>query len=88
MPEAEETYNSIEMQLRERWGERSVDKLQDKIRQTLKILANTPYLYPIKDETTGLRRCVLHKNCALIYKIDDYKVVVVCFWDNRQEPLF
>jgi plasmid stabilization system protein ParE len=88
MPEAEESYTAIAAQIIERWGERTLIKLEAKIRKSLNTLSTSPYLYPIANEFTELRKCLLHKNCSMIYKIDGDKIVIVCFWDNRQEPMF
>jgi plasmid stabilization system protein ParE len=86
-PEAEETFQNIVGQLRTRWGNGFVKKFKNKVASTLKTISSTPYLYPVAEEHTQLRRCVLHKNCSMLYKIYDHKIVVICFWDNRQDPL-
>jgi plasmid stabilization system protein ParE len=86
-PEAEETYDALSTQLRERWGDRFVIKFEDKISKCLDTISNTPYLYPVADERTEIRKCILHKNCSMLYKVYQDTVVIVCFWDNRQEPL-
>jgi len=43
-PEAGDTYESIIIQLRARWGDTFVDKLELKIRTVLKTISSTPYL--------------------------------------------
>ena len=87
-PEAEDSYESITAQLNERWGEKFVLKFEARLEKTLTKIAQSPFLYPIAYEAIEIRRCVLHKNCSLLYKVTEKHVVVVCFWDNRQEPLF
>lgn len=87
-PEAEQTYQAISEQIRERWGDQVVLNLQDKIEKCMLLISNSPLIYSIMDKPTEVRRCILHKNCSLLYKIFDQKVVVICFWDNRQEPIF
>jgi plasmid stabilization system protein ParE len=86
-PEAEETYNAVVDQLRERWGERFVTKFEDKVLKCLDTLQSTPYIYPVAEENTEIRKCLLHKNCSMLYKIYDEDILIVCFWDNRQDPL-
>jgi hypothetical protein len=78
-PEAEETYVTVMEQLRQRWGDKFVLKLASRISKCLDVLASTPYLYPIIDETTGIRRCVLHKNCSMLYNIYDDASISPCF---------
>ena len=57
-PEAEETYVIVVEQLRQRWGDKFVVKLESRISKCLDVLSSTPHLYPIIDENTGIRRCV------------------------------
>lgn len=87
-PEAEETFIAIIEQLQQRWGGRFVAKFKEKVKITIKTLSINPHLYQVAEDSTQIRKCVLHKNCSLLYKIyDDGTVLVICFWDNRQEPL-
>jgi plasmid stabilization system protein ParE len=86
-PESEETFDAVISQLRDRWGEGFVNKFESKISKIINAISETPHLYPIFDENTEVRRCVLHKNCSLLYRVYGNTVLIVCFWDNRQEPL-
>ena len=85
--EAEETYDSIVSQLRERWGDKFVLKFEDKVSQVVAIIAQTPLIYPIAKENTETRKCVLYKNCSMYYKVNDDNIEIVYFWDNRQDPI-
>ncbi|MBG6235580.1 plasmid stabilization system protein ParE [Pedobacter sp. CAN_A7] len=49
--EAEETYNALSTQLEQRWGQRFVKKLEDRISQCLHTISTSPYIYPIVQET-------------------------------------
>lgn len=53
-----------------------------------KTITATPYIYPVADENTGVRKCILHKNFSMFYKVYDVTILIICFWDNRQEPMF
>jgi plasmid stabilization system protein ParE len=85
--EAEETYDSIVNQLRGRWGDKFVLKFEDKVFQVVAIIAQTPLIYPIAQENSETRKCVLHKNCSMFYKVNEHEIEIVYFWDNRQDPL-
>lgn len=87
-PEAEETYQELISQLRQRWGERFVIKLEAKLLKCLYTITDSPYIYPVADENMEVRKCLLHKNCSMLYKIYDSTILIICFWDNRQNPLF
>jgi plasmid stabilization system protein ParE len=86
-PEAEETYDAITEQLRERWGDSFVMKLEVKVLKCLNDVLITPQMYPVIEEKNEIRKCVLHKNCSMLYRIFDDSILVICFWDNRQDPL-
>lgn len=87
-PEAEDTYDALSSQLMERWGERYVLKFEGRVANALETLGKTPFLYPVAIEATQIRKCIVHKNCSILYKVDGRVVTVICFWDNHQEPLF
>ena len=75
-------------QLLQRWGDRFVIKFETKVLKCLNAIAITPYMYPVVEENTEMRKCILHKNCSMLYKIFDDDILILCFWDNRQYPAF
>lgn len=85
--EAEETYDAVVTQLRQRWGDKFVYKFEAKLLKSLNFIMTEPFVYPVIDVTTETRRCVLHKNCSMLYKVYNEEILIVCFWDNRQDPL-
>jgi hypothetical protein len=87
IPEAEETYEAVISQLSARWGQSFVIKFENKVKKIFNTISLTPYLYPIVEENTETRKCVLHKNCSMLYKIQGNVILIICFWDNRQEPI-
>lgn len=87
-PEAEDTYESVVAQLLNRWGEEFVCRFERLLEKALEKLLHSPFMYPVIVETTQIRKCLLHKNCSLLYTVIKDSVVVVCFWDNRQDPIF
>lgn len=85
--ESEETFKVIIQQLQERWGEAFVIKLKAKVIKNLKSISKNPYLYAIADEEREIRKCVLHSNCSMFYKITETQIMILYFWDNRQQPI-
>lgn len=85
--EAGATYSDLVAQLNERWGEKFVLKFESKVKKSLITIASNPYLYAIVLKEMQLRKCVLHKNCSILYTIIKDIVLVVAFWDNRQDAL-
>jgi len=86
-PKAEESYEATVSQVRQRWGSNFVSKFEIKVEKSIKAIVLNPFIYPITDNRTEIRKCVLHKNCSMLYRIYDTTVVIICFWDNRQDPI-
>ena len=87
-PKGEETFNLISTQLLERWGEEYVIRFQAKVEKSIQGILISPNIYPVAEEHTGLRKCVLHKTCSMFYKVDNDVILIAYFWDNRQDPIF
>lgn len=86
--EAEHTFDALSFQLFQRWGERYVKRFESKVSKALDTLGKAPFLYPIVVEETRIRKCIVHRNCSILYLIKEKIVTIICFWDNRQEVLF
>lgn len=86
-PIAEETFDAVVAQLRQRWGDKFVVRFEDRLLKSLHTISITPDIFPVVNDKTAVRRCLLHKNCSLLYKINAEEILIICFWDNRQEPL-
>ncbi len=87
-PEAEQTFDSISEQISLAWGQKVLCDFEDKMLKSLSLVSQTPLSYPIIFQPLELRRCILHKNCSMLYRVMGSKVEIICFWDNRQDPLF
>ena len=85
--QAGETYDAIIAQLNAMWGRKFVDKFEQKVARTISLISASPTLYPLADFGMDVRRCVLHKNCSMFYRIHATHITIIYFWDNRQEPL-
>ncbi|HMI04848.1 MAG TPA: hypothetical protein VK541_20335 [Pedobacter sp.] len=86
-PESEETFQALTLQLAERWGDAFVAKLKAKVAKSLKAISKNPFLYAVADEDRDVRKCVLHGNCSMFYKVTEHQIMILYFWDNRQEPI-
>jgi hypothetical protein len=87
--EAIETFQLISDQIVEKWGENHLIKFKERALHALITLEKSPYLYPyISNDQLNIRKCIFHKNCSFLYKIENQTVYILCFWDNRQQPIF
>lgn len=87
-PESEETFDLISSQLLENWGLKTVLKFQRLTSVFVEKVAEDPFLFQIVEELAEIRRYNIHSNCSVLYSINGNKVVIICFWDNRQDPVF
>jgi plasmid stabilization system protein ParE len=85
---ANETFDSIQAQLLERWGIATVVKFEERAIKVIEIISNTPFIYQSIEINAEIRKAFIHKNCSLFYKVSGQKIVILFFWDNRQEPIF
>jgi len=82
------SYQAIITQLYERWSEKTALKFEEKVKVSLELISENPLLHPLIDEILQLRKCIVHKNCSILYRVYEKDILIVCFWDNRQEPMF
>jgi len=70
----------------EQWGSPIANRFKAKVEYTLGILSQSPERWPMYSESKQLRKCVLHPNVSLFYKVSGRKVYLVLFHGNRQDP--
>ena len=87
LPEAEDTFDELIEQLQQRWGSKFVQKFENRVLKCLSIISQNPHFYAVIEDRIEIRKCVLHKNCSLFYKVNENVVSIICFWDNRQDPI-
>lgn len=86
--EAEDTFDAITSQLTERFSIKTVLKFQEELEKVLNSISNSPLSFPIVDKRTEVRKCILHKQCSMFYKVYKEEIVIICFWDNRQSSIW
>ena len=85
---ANETFDLIQLQLLERWGTASVIKFEQRTMLVLEAISNSPFMYQSIEIDSEVRKAIIHKNCSLFYRINGQKIVLLFFWDKRQDPMF
>lgn len=88
--EAEDTFKAICDQIESSLGQTELNKFKEKTLNSLESLRISPFVYPLTSSKYPLlRKYIFHKNCSIFYKVFENNVVhIICFWDNRQEPMF
>lgn len=85
---ANETFDLIQLQLLERWGAPSVIKFEQRTMLVLETISNLPFIYQSIKIDSDVRKAIIHKNCSVFYRISGQIIVILFFWDNRQDPIF
>jgi plasmid stabilization system protein ParE len=68
------------------WGESVTKLFVKKVYGFLEILSEFPEIGSIENEEKGIRGFTIFKQINIFYKIDDSKIILLNFFDNRQHP--
>ncbi|TCD04602.1 type II toxin-antitoxin system RelE/ParE family toxin [Pedobacter frigidisoli] len=83
---AKETYIYVLDYLDEFWGKKHVNNFIKKTDKVFKLVASNPQMFHNIYENDSVRKGLLHKNCAFLYRISEENIELLAFWDTRQEP--
>lgn len=84
-PDAVQTYRNTLDYLEEKWTINEVSDFVNRIQEVLSYISKNPLLYPNSPKGNS-RKCVLTKQVNLYYEIQGSSVILLYFWDNRQNP--
>nr|WP_294944911.1 type II toxin-antitoxin system RelE/ParE family toxin [uncultured Mucilaginibacter sp.] len=85
--EAKETFDVIVLIIEDKWSTRQASVFIKRVRRVLQMIAVHPDMY--KASISGdVRQAVISKQTSMYYKVEERSIIVLYFWDNRQEPLF
>jgi plasmid stabilization system protein ParE len=85
--EAEVTFDHIVSFIQDRWGIQSSNKFINKTKNTLLNISLQPLLFP-ESGIENVRKAVITKQSSVFYEVYPNHIMLVFFWDNRQDPLF
>jgi plasmid stabilization system protein ParE len=82
--ELNEAYNYLE----ENWTSREIARFSGLLEDKLSLILKFPFIYSASTQKKSVRRCVVSKQSSLYYQVDikTERVVVLSFFDNRQDP--
>ncbi len=81
-PKALDTFEAVTLQLIDRWNIETALSFDRKVEIAVQQLKNNPKIYQVSKKSK-LRKCVIHKNVSLIYRIHKSSVELIVFVDNR-----
>jgi plasmid stabilization system protein ParE len=81
---AERNFESIVDYIKEKWGEKTAKEFIQKVDEIFKLLKNYPLMGLVeKDDIRGFQ---LSRQTRLLYRIRDNKIIILSFFDVRQDP--
>lgn len=83
---ADKKFDKILEYLLEEWGERVTRIFVKKVYNFLEILSEYPEIGTIENEEKGIRGFTVVKEIDLFYKVTKNRIILLNFFDNRQNP--
>ncbi len=84
---AVETFEAIRAQILERLGNKAVQDFETNTVRTLELIQRSPFMYKETKSNPDVRVALIKKRSSIFYEVKSTKIVVLFFWDNRQEPI-
>ena len=83
---ASDNFNAIIEYLQGEWGERVTRNFVTRTYQILELLATNPEMGSVEHFEKQIRGIVITKHNTLFYRIEEEKLILLNFFDNRQDP--
>ena len=83
---ASNRFNNIIEYLQSEWGDKVTQNFVIKTYQIIEILAQNPEIGTIENQEKQIRAFVITKHNTIFYRVDDNKLFILTFFDNRQNP--
>jgi len=85
-PEAKETFEHTVNLIESKWGIKSAEKFVRSAHKTINAVAAQPYIFK-GSFAQNTRQAVITKQTSMFYEVHSSHILILFFWDNRQEPL-
>lgn len=83
-PRAEKNFDSIVDYIKDTWGEKTAKQFVKKTDELFRLLKNYPSIGQI--ESGDIRGFQLSPHTRILYRIRDKKIIILAFFDVRQDP--
>ena len=83
---ASNSFNSIIKYLQSEWGHRVTQSFVTRTYQIIEYLAKHPEMGTIENAEKQIRGFVVTKHNTLFYRVDNKRLILLNFFDNRQHP--
>lgn len=86
-PKAKETLQLVYEFLIDNWRQKSANDFLEKADKIINSIAEQPFIFKASVIDLNVRLATITKQTSLFYEIADDKLILLSFYDNRQEPL-
>ena len=83
-PRAERNFDSIVEYINQKWGDKTAKEFIEKVDEIFKLLKNYPQIGQV--EKNDIRGLLLTPHTRILYRIRDKKLIILSFFDVRQDP--
>ena len=84
--QADQKFDQILKYLEEEWGDKVTRAFVRKVYDFLDILSEFPEIGTLENAERNIRGFVIVKQLTVFYKIKDDTIILLSFFDNRQNP--
>ncbi len=84
---AEITFDAVYVFVLNQWGFEIAEKLRTQVLRTLKQISIHPLSFQ-ESSLKNVRKAVVSKYTSFFYEVFEEHILLVFFWDNRQQPFF
>jgi plasmid stabilization system protein ParE len=81
------TFENIIEYTQKEWGDNVTKSFLNDIKHILLIISEFPKIGSIENVEKQIRGIIVRKQLTLFYRIKDNAVIILIFFDNRQNPL-
>jgi plasmid stabilization system protein ParE len=83
---ADLNFDSIIDYLQSEWGESSIKLFVKKVYEILDLLIEYPEIGSLEYQELNIRKIVIVKQITLFYQVRDEKLILLNFYNNKQNP--
>lgn len=83
---ASDNFNSVINYLQKEWGDKVTRNFVVRTYKIIELLAANPEMGSIEHVEKQIRGILITKHNTLFYRIEEEKLILLSFFDNRQHP--
>ena len=84
---AQITFEAVVVYLEDNFGVNIAKKFIAKTNSSIQVIDSFPNLYKAISLKQNVRKATISKICSFYYEVNEDTIVILYFWDNRQEPI-